>query len=114
MIAVLSNIRQTVGRLWPLGRKRSRFERLADQFIRRLKRWPRPVSGIMGSRKKVGVLVLPWLETAVPFFSMECALNLAKDADVTLVWDSCNIRFNAARGHETKSLERCLARMKQW
>ncbi len=65
-------------------------------------------------RPKVGVLVLPWMETAVPFFSMECALNLAADADVTLIWDSCNIRFNTARGHETESLSWCLARMKKW
>ncbi len=110
----LDNIRKNVGRWWPLGRKRSRFERLTDQFIRRLKRWPRPPSGVMGSRAKIGVLVLPWLETAVPFFSMECALNLAKDADVTLIWDPCNIRFNTARGHETQSLTRCLTQMKKW
>ena len=68
----------------------------------------------MGSRQKVGVLVLPWLETAVQFFSMECALNLAKDADVTLIWDPCNISFNIARGHETQSLTRCLTLMKKW
>src|SRR4051794_27981672 len=110
----LDNIRQTVGQWWPLGQKRSRFERLTDLFIRRLKRWPRAAAKTGSGRPKVGVLVLPWLETAVPFYGMECALNLAKDADVTLIWDPYNFRFNTARGHETQSLLRCLAHMKQW
>ncbi len=111
---LVEKVRQHLPQWMPWGKPRTRFERMTDQFIRRLRLWPAMPPKVIEKRKKIGVLISPWLETAVPFFSIECALSLAKDEDVTLIWDPVNIRFNTRRGHETESLIRCLDRIKKW
>lgn len=47
--------------------------------------------------------------TAVPFFSLECALLLRSEGvDVRILWDASNIFFNAATVREIETLEKLL------
>lgn len=64
------------------------FPRTADVFLGYLKRWkPLPVPGVQ-DRPRVGVLVVPWLSTATPWYSIMLAIGLARRGrSVVLVWD---------------------------
>jgi hypothetical protein len=61
---------------------------LGQAFGNRLRQWARiRRSTTLGER--VGVLVAPWLETAVPYYSLEWALQLYKAGfQVEVLWDS--------------------------
>jgi hypothetical protein len=105
-------LRDLVGRLrrkiaTPNAPKRP-FVRHAESFERRLAEWqavPRQLRG--GTR--VGILVTPWMFTAVPFFSLECALLLwSEGVDVRILWDPSNIFFNAATVREIETIEKLL------
>ncbi|MEA3210611.1 MAG: hypothetical protein QOE70_3668 [Chthoniobacter sp.] len=86
-----------------------RFSELAERYAARLTSLPPRKAG---GGPKVGVLVMPWLFTPVPFFSMECALMLAESgAEVVLVWDSSNVFLNAAKQREVDAVRRVVDRM---
>src|SRR5437868_3528220 len=72
------------------------FPSLAEGFERRAGQWQEvAVKPRTGAR--VGVLVTPWMSTAVPFFSLECALLLhSEGVAVSILWDSSMIFFNAS------------------
>lgn len=84
------------------------FVRFTDSFERRLGEW-RAVPKQVSRNKRVGVLVTPWMFTAVPFFSLECALLLRSEGvDVVILWDASNIFFNAATAREIEAIQRLL------
>jgi hypothetical protein len=83
-----------------------RFSDLAERYAARLTALP---SRNQGGKQKIGVLVVPWLFTPVPFFGMECALMLAESgAEVVLVWDGSNVFLNAAKQSEVETVRRVM------
>lgn len=98
-------IKKTLARLTgakpPAG---PRFSDLAERYTARLSALPaRTARG----KPKIGVLVMPWLFTPVPFYSIECALMLADSgAEVVLVWDGSNVFLNAAKQSEVETVRR--------
>lgn len=83
------------------------FEGFAAQFLKRCRRWPLALPPAGGAR--IGIVVTPWMRTATPFFSIECALELARaGAHPVLLWDEANVFANAPEGSELKSLRHIL------
>ncbi|HSI10814.1 MAG TPA: hypothetical protein VK961_02165 [Chthoniobacter sp.] len=88
--------------------KKHRFQRIVETYLERWKKFP-------GAPKKsapaggVGVVVMPWLQTAVPLYSLECARALAaKGIPVTILWDSTNLFGCAANEWEVSQLARAI------
>lgn len=88
------------------------FAELAAQYAARLRRQGAPRRG---SGVRVGVLITPWMFTAVPFFSLECAGVLAESGlEVTLLWDRSNVVFNAAKQREIDAVAALVAQVAPW
>jgi hypothetical protein len=106
--SMLGNLRR---KLSPARPPKRLFPGLADSFERRLDLWRKyPVKAPTGAR--VGVLVTPWMSTAVPFFSLECALLLwSEGVDVAILWDRSNIFFNAATEYEGARIAKILQQL---
>ena len=83
--------------------KRQSFDELARCFAERLKACDRPAAS--GDGACVGVLVTPWVKTAVPFFALECALAL-RDAGcrVRVLWDATDLVGNADNTREIDAI----------
>ncbi len=110
MISV-ERIRRLLDRVRSRPQPPNRFQRMAAAFRARLDRWPpAPASG----STRIGIVIPPWLESAVPFFSMECAIRLSADAEVTLIWDPSNIHFNRVPAHEVEGIRQGLAQIGKW
>ena len=63
------------------------FLALVERYRRRIRKY-RPISLPRSTGDKVGVLVTPWLKTAVPFFLIEWAICLRRHGlDVEFIWD---------------------------
>lgn len=74
-------------------KKPHRFRQMRELCTERC-RWWKEIGNLADDPvdAHVGVLVTPWIATAVPFFSIECAQMLAHAGHrVTLIWDSCEI-----------------------
>lgn len=95
-----------------LGEKASpaggyRFNDFADRFRQRIATWPNGSAAPNGAI--VGIVVTPWLCTATPFFSLECALELARHgANPVLLWDRANVFCNAAKSSEVAAVEQVI------
>ncbi len=88
--------------------KKRRFQVFTDLFLARLRETPagRPA---VANGSAVGILVTPWLQTAVPFFSVECARKLAAEGQrVSILWDPHNLFGNAPDAEEVTQLERVI------
>lgn len=84
-----------------------RFGDLAAMYGRRLQQEPAIRNG---SGARVGVLITPWMFTAVPFFSLEVACLLADAGlEVTLLWDYSNVIFNTAKQREIDAVGQLVA-----
>lgn len=93
-------------------REFSRIEKMVEKYSERTSLW-RPL--VQGARngKRVAVVVSPWLETAVPLFSIECAFAMARGGlDVTILWDSSPLFPNDVAPKEGQALARLLRRLK--
>ena len=110
----IERIRRVLDRWRPRAQPPNRFEKMADAFRARIDRWPPTPAASGAGRPRIGVVIAPWLESAVPFFSMECAARLSAAADISLIWDTSNIHFNAARPHEVAGIRQCLAQLEKW
>ncbi|KAB2646777.1 MAG: hypothetical protein DVB27_06010 [Verrucomicrobia bacterium] len=89
--------------------KKRQFQVFTDLFLARLRAAP-AVRSSGASRGAVGVLVTPWQQTAVPFFSIECARKLAAEGlRVSLLWEPENIFGNAADAGEVAQIERVIS-----
>src|SRR5206468_2085656 len=86
------------------GRHADEFTRMAADFRKRCRRWPLEApANTKGPR--VGVVITPWMRTAVAFFSLECARELARQgARPVLLWDEANVFFNTADRGEVQVL----------
>jgi hypothetical protein len=63
------------------------FLTLVERYRRRIQKWRR-VSLPRSSGAKVGVLISPWQQTAVPFYLIEWAICLRRHGlDVEFIWD---------------------------
>src|SRR5437016_4096847 len=73
--AILGKLRR---KLMPSVADKRPFVRYAESYQQRLADWGScPRQAPKGSH--VGVIVTPWMFTAVPFFSLECALLLRSE-----------------------------------
>lgn len=88
--------------------KKHRFQAAVDAYLARCKKYP-------GAEKQsvrqggVGVVIMPWLQTAVPLYSLECARQLAaKGIPVTIIWDPTNLFGCAPNAWEISQLERVI------
>lgn len=107
----IERIRRLLDRVRSRPQPPNRFQRMAAAFRARLDRWPPAPAG---GRTRIGIVIPPWLESAVPFFSMECAIRLSADAEVSLIWDPSNIHFNRVPAHEVEGIRQCLAQIEKW
>src|SRR4051812_22326598 len=103
-----SLLKNLVKRMSGKPEPRWRFSDLADLYKERLAATSVPAPPMPGT--KVGVLITPWLFTAVPFFSMEYGLMLANaGCEVTLIWDASNVFFNVGKQSEVDRIAEVLA-----
>ncbi len=93
-----------------VAKKPDAFLEMCALFEQRLERWP--ASKVVQSRGRIGVLVTPWLWTAVPLFTLEIALMLAREGfGVTVFFDTADIAQNAPLASHGAALKRILARL---
>ena len=84
---------------------------MAEAFGHRLRRWKRLRRGGDFSGR-VGVLVSPWVETAVPYYSLEWALRLDQAGfSVEVLWDPEDVIDSPHAEAERSAIEATLARL---
>lgn len=104
-----SKILELLGRKKPVRKRTLEFEQMSALFSERLQRW-RQVEFPPATGARVGVLFTPWLGSAVPFFNLECALQLARrGCRVTVFRDFSNVFDNTPHTAVNQSLDRLLA-----
>lgn len=89
-------------------RRRQPAGEMARVYLRRLAEWrqltPEPPGG-----GRVGVLVTPWLRSAVPFYNLEIALEIARQGlSVTVFWDASDVFGNASERSEVEDIGQLL------
>ena len=100
---------QALQRVRRPNRKKHRFQEAVDLYLQRWKRFPGARQASV-PRGGVGVVVMPWLGTAVPLYSLECARQLAASGvPVTIIWDATNLFNCAPSTWEIAQLERVIA-----
>jgi len=87
LVSVIAKLRQRrVGPRDRLEHYAADFQATAQAFREFLKRVPQPATA--GSGEPVGVAVIPWVSTPVPWYALALALGLrARGRAVTLIWD---------------------------
>jgi len=99
---------QALQRLRLTKPRKHRFQEAIDLYLERWKKFP-GVRQAPVKRGGVGVVIMPWLQTAVPLYSLECARQLAASGvPVTLIWDPTNLFNCAPSAWEIAQLERVL------
>ncbi|MGH8048881.1 MAG: hypothetical protein ACREKL_16690, partial [Chthoniobacterales bacterium] len=102
-------VKSILQRLFGQGTPASdRSSEMAATFARRLKMWRRVArSGDFSG--KVGVVISPWVETAVPYYSLEWALRLDQAGfDVEVLWDPEDVIGSAHLQVEENAIRRTL------
>jgi 5S rRNA maturation endonuclease (ribonuclease M5) len=99
--------------------KGTRSETFLDKnchlFELRIREWARLPVKISAQPKRIGVLVCPWLTTAVPLFSLEAALMLRSEGhDVTILWDATSILFSTPSSEETVLLGNLIKKINKY
>jgi len=100
---------QVMGRLKRVPPRKHRFEQATELY---LNRWGNssakiPASAAPGS---IAVLITPWMQTPVPFYSLECAREFARNGkSVTIIWDPVDVFGNASNAWEVGQIERVIA-----
>ena len=105
----MSDLFETLRNLFsPAKRKRYEpFLDLLEAFRERTADWPGviPTSG-----ERVGILVTPWLSTAVPFFALECAEMVRRAGRIpALLFDATDLIQNSSDATHSEALARLLA-----
>jgi hypothetical protein len=89
------------------------FGKMVSAYLKRLEKWP-PAIPLKGDGQRIGILVTPWLGTAVPFLNLEIALMLdATGEQITVIWDSVDLVGNACES-ESEHIGRALAAASRW
>ena len=92
--------------------KKKHFQGVVDAFIERIRRFPAAPRRVAASGG-VGVLITPWMQTAVPLYSLEIARRLSVEGQpVTIIWDSTDCFGNATNAWEIEQLERVIEAMR--
>lgn len=95
-------------------RNRHPFTDAVEAFIRRLDRWS-AVPRDAALNRTAGVLVTPWLDTAVPMFCIEIALALrARGWRPVFLWDVTQLTFNNVTPTALKALPGLRARLQDF
>jgi len=95
-------------------RNRNPFRERRDLCKQRCALW-RELGREPGRGRRVAVLVTPWMSTAVPLFSIECALMLAHRGDhVTILWDPCDVTGNIPNKKHIADLEEIFPELPEW
>lgn len=64
------------------------FPKTGDVFLRALKRSGALPIEVPGDGRRVGVVVMPWLSTATPWYAITLAIGLARRGrEVAIIWD---------------------------
>lgn len=88
--------------------KKHRFQEAVDLYLQRMKKFPGVAKNSV-RQGGVGVVIMPWLQTAVPLYSLECARQLAANGvPVTIVWDPTDLFGCAPSAWEISRLERVI------
>lgn len=88
--------------------KKRQFQVFTELFLARLRASPGRAAAAAGG--SVGILVTPWQQTAVPFFSIEGARQLAAEGlEVAIIWEPHDVFGNASDAVEVAQLERVIA-----
>lgn len=99
---------QTLQRLRGTKPKKHRFQVAIEQYLERWQKFPGARQAPV-QRGGVGIVLMPWLQTAVPLYSIECARQLAaRGVPVTLIWDPTNLFDCAPSAWEIEQLERVI------
>jgi len=86
--------------------RRDPFLDLVDAFTERSAAWPNeaPVGG-----SRIGILVTPWLSTAVPFFALECAEMLRRSGRAPVIlFDSADVIQNSPEIAHAEALSKLI------
>jgi hypothetical protein len=100
---------QAMGRLKLVPPRKHRFEQATELY---LAHWGKasktsPANAAGGG---IGVVITPWMQTPVPFYSLECAREFARSGrPVTIIWDSTDTFGNASNAWEVGQIERVIA-----
>lgn len=89
------------------------FAQDAEAYVSRIRKY---VGDFSSQRKgtRVGVLVTPWMRTAAPFFSLECARILeTHGVQAVLLWDTANVTGNASKYRENEALRRVIDELRE-
>lgn len=82
--------------------RRDPFLDLVDAFAERSAAWPK---GAPAGGRRIGVLVTPWLSTAVPFFALECAEMLRRSGNTPVIlFDPADVIQNSPEAAHAAAL----------
>jgi hypothetical protein len=110
---LLRNLTRSLALLARGEKQPSRIEKMVARYAERTALWEPLLRG-KKIGKKVAVVVSPWMETAVPLFTIECAFAMAKGGlDVTILWDISPLFPNDAAPQEKKALGRLRCHLKE-
>jgi len=100
---------QVMGRLKRVPPRKHRFEQATELYLDRWGKSPATPKAST-SRGSIAVLITPWMQTPVPFYSLECAREFARNGKaVTIIWDPVDTFGNAANTWEVGQIERVIA-----
>lgn len=93
-------------------RRKGAFAAMVDEYIKRIAcQGANP--GPFPASSKVGILVSPWMQTAVPFFNVEIAFELQRrGCDVHLIVDCKNVFSNITWPQESAEIRRLVAALR--
>lgn len=93
--------------------KPHRVQRAVDLFLERWAKYPGKPQPCF-EKGGIGIVLTPWLHTAVPLYNLECARKLvASGQAVTIIWDPANIFDNAGDAWEVAQLERVIQKVRE-
>jgi hypothetical protein len=94
-------------------RRKHHFQVAIDSYKARLNTFPGLARQENPGAGGVGVLIIPWLQTAVPLYSLECARQFAARGEkVTLIWDKTKLFSSASNAWEVSLLEDIVAQVR--
>lgn len=86
------------------------FTGMVDAFADRCAQWPADTGAPAAEPQRFGVLVTPWLSTAVPFFSLECATQIRRAGHTPVIlFDDTDLVQNSPEQAHAGQLRTLLA-----
>lgn len=108
---ILEPLKKLIGIKSKTSPKPVSFDWVYRTFLKRLEKWPQAMGGPKQGRA-VSVLITPWMQTAVPFFSLEVALMLSRAGrPVKVIWDDTDLVGNSGKNREVDAINDVLSRL---